>query len=348
MTRVFDCDEAVARLLEPEAAPSAELQAHLETCEECRKVARDVASLQALIADARADVDSHFPAPDVLAALGGTPEQRRGLRLVQGTAEAGARPASRNGAAGPVAAAGSRSAPARMIPLAIAIAAGLVAVTATAVLLREDGPRPAPRERVVLRDTGDRDPTPERPAPPVDAPAIAVVPAPAPTPAAPTPQHLGSERPSSAAGSNSGEAIGSHERRPMAPSAPAPRTPSSSQVPEPPAPAPGPAPELQAQRTLRAQMPRLQNCYERALRRDLRLGDATADLTVDIAPEGGVESVTVSGDATAELRRCLEQTVRNAHFPPSETGLRVSVPLRFEVVRERMGTNVRPRGTVME
>jgi hypothetical protein len=87
----------------------------------------------------------------------------------------------------------------------------------------------------------------------------------------------------------------------------------------------------------------------RARRRgSARLGDATADLTVEIAPEGQVQAVTVSGDASPELRRCLEQTVRNAHFPASETGLRVSVPLRFEVVRERMGSNVRPGSTVGE
>ena len=108
------------------------------------------------------------------------------------------------------------------------------------------------------------------------------------------------------------------------------------------------APELEAQRTLRRQMPRLQNCYERALRRDLRLGDATADITVDIDRNGGVQTIAVSGDATPELRRCLEQAVRNARFPNSDTGLRVSVPLRFEVVRERMGTNIAPHGTARE
>lgn len=330
MTRVWTCDEVVARLLEPEGPPSGDLAAHLQTCEECRLVARDVAALSALMAEARADVDRHFPAPDVLAATNGTPEGRRTLRLVSAAAPAEDR-------RGPAGATRAGAPTRRMIPLAIAIAAGLVAVTATAVFLREDAPRPRAREQVVLRDTGDREPSPERSLPPAESPPIVVAPAPA-APAAPAVPQV--ER----------EGTSSSERRPSMPSAATPRTPSStpSSGPSEPRAPEEPSPELQAQRTLRGQMPRLQNCYERALRRDLRLGDATADLTVDITPEGSVQSVAVSGDATPELRRCLEQTVRNAHFPRSETGLRVSVPLRFEVVRERMGTNVRPRGTVME
>jgi hypothetical protein len=352
MTHVWTCDEAVARLLEPEGAPAAELAAHLETCAECRHVARDVSALQALIAEARADVDRHLEAPDVLAATSGTPDGRRTLRLVQGAAApAGQGPPGRRGALGPVAPAHGGAAPRRMIPLAIAVAAGLVAVTATAVLLREDAPRPEPRERVVLRDTGEREPAPERPTAPAEPAAIAVAPAPAPpAPAATAARHT--EEGGAPGEPAPGHRVpqGSKERRPSVPSAPTPRTPSSTPASSPSAPrAPDePSPEIQAQRTLRGRMPRLQSCYERALRRDLRLGDATADLTVDISAEGAVQSVTVSGDATTELRRCLEQTVRNARFPGSETGLRVSVPLRFEVVRERMGTNVRPRGTVPE
>lgn len=324
MTRAWSCDEAVARLLEPVGEAPPELAAHLEGCAECRLLARDVGALQALVAEARADIDAHSPHPDVLART--APEARQPLRLVHGGAAGPALPASRAG--------GTR----RAIPLALAIAAGLVAVTATAVFLREDAPRPRPVEQVVLRDTGESPPAPRRPAEPMPTPAISIAPA-EPTP--PPTQQL------------TGEVQQKRDTPPdsplqhrVSPNAPVPRTPSSAPTP-PTAPA-GPAPELLAQRTLRSQMPRLQSCYERALRRDLRLGDATADLTVDIAPEGGVQSVSVSGDATPELRRCLEQTVRNAQFPTSESGLRVSVPLRFEVVRERMGTNVRPRGTVSE
>jgi len=331
--RSLTCEDAALRLLEVDDGPlPPELASHVAECAECALVVRDVAAFRALVAEARADVEGRIATPDVLARLGSgkdheAAEEPRPLRLVHG------------GASEPIAAkARPAEAPRRILPIAVAIAAGIVAVTAATVLLRDEAPRPDPQPRVVLRATGEHPDQPARAPEPVDAPAIAITaPAPAPTLTVPEPT---SER-----GSGSKEEP-AHARR---------GTPSSSEAPSSvgsnaPAPQPvaGTDPDLEAQRTLRRQMPRLQNCYERALRRDLRLGDATADLTVDISPDGGVRTVSVSGNATPELRRCLEQAVRNARFPGSDSGLQVSVPLRFEVVRERMGTNIAPHGTVRQ
>ena len=47
-------------------------------------------------------------------------------------------------------------------------------------------------------------------------------------------------------------------------------------------------------------------------------------------------------NAFKTLRQCMEQTLRTTHFPASQDGLRLTVPLRFEVVREGTGTSVRP------
>jgi hypothetical protein len=364
MTRVWTCEDAVARLLEPDSSVPPELAAHLERCEECRLVSRDVGALRAMIADARDDVDKNVPAPDVLAALGLPSEERdqlptelrsaghHGLRLVHDASpDAPPVPTRGRDLAGPVAASARRGAPGRVIPLAVAIAAALVAVTAAWVLLREDPPRPEPRDELVLQATRERAPTPERAVAVGEQPPIVVAPSPVVAPSAVPQQNV--EQPSRpgaprSIGSDVGmTGEGSRERRSVGTGS---RPPSSSVAPPPSEPQAldGPAPEVLAQRSLRGQTPRLQSCYERALRRDLRLRDATAEVTVDISPEGGVESVSASGDASADLRRCLEQAVRAAHFPESDSGMRVSVPLRFEVVRERMGTNVRPGGTTPE
>lgn len=312
------CDEAVSRLLDADAGAvlPAEVAAHVALCAECALVARDLGAFRALVADARTDIDAHVPPPDVLGVIAGaarTPEAQRPLRLVQGGASAPVAPATRRGAT-----------PTRVIPIALAVAAGLVAVTAAAVLLQPDAPSPREVPRVVLRDTGEHPDAPHRQPEPA-GPALAVT-GPAPAPLEPAIERA--ERKDAT----------THPRR-SSPGGSNPRSPGTSEGPV------GPGPEVEAQRTLRRQMPRLQSCYERALRRDLRLGDVRADLTVDIAQDGAIQGVEVSGDATPELRRCLEQTVRNAQFPGSDTGLRVSVPLRFEVVRERMGTNVAPHST---
>jgi len=77
------------------------------------------------------------------------------------------------------------------------------------------------------------------------------------------------------------------------------------------------------------QRPRLQQCYDRALRRLGYARDVRVELVLDIGADGAVSHVAVHGDDPAGVQGCLAGVARRWHFPESRDGARVPVPLAF-------------------
>jgi len=80
--------------------------------------------------------------------------------------------------------------------------------------------------------------------------------------------------------------------------------------------------------TVTANKPRLQRCYERAIRGQQSPPTVRLDISVMVASSGRVKSVTSEGSGPGGLAECVEASVRRWRFPASAEG----GPARFPVV----------------
>lgn len=77
----------------------------------------------------------------------------------------------------------------------------------------------------------------------------------------------------------------------------------------------------------------LRNCYDRELRRTGGGNDVRVDVGVVVAPAGNVSRANLSGNASPELTRCLDQAVRRWTFPESVNGVETQFPVVFQGTR---------------
>jgi predicted Zn finger-like uncharacterized protein len=80
--------------------------------------------------------------------------------------------------------------------------------------------------------------------------------------------------------------------------------------------------------TVNANKPKLQRCYERAIRGQDSPPSVRLDISVTVAPSGRVKAVTSEGSGPGGLAACVEASVRRWRFPSSAEG----GPARFPVV----------------
>jgi predicted Zn finger-like uncharacterized protein len=80
--------------------------------------------------------------------------------------------------------------------------------------------------------------------------------------------------------------------------------------------------------TVTANKPRLQRCYERAVRGQRSPPAVRLDVTVMLAPSGRVKDVTAEGGAPGGLADCIAASVRRWRFPASSEG----GPARFPII----------------
>ena len=80
--------------------------------------------------------------------------------------------------------------------------------------------------------------------------------------------------------------------------------------------------------TVTANKPRLQRCYERAIRGQQSPTSVRLDVTVTVASSGRVKNVNAVGNGPGGLAECIEASVRRWRFPPSSEG----GPARFPIV----------------
>jgi predicted Zn finger-like uncharacterized protein len=81
--------------------------------------------------------------------------------------------------------------------------------------------------------------------------------------------------------------------------------------------------------TVAANKPRLQRCYERAIRGQTSAAAVRLDVTVTVAPSGRVKDVTSTGEGPGGLAECIEASVRRWRFPESSDGGPARFPLVF-------------------
>jgi len=81
--------------------------------------------------------------------------------------------------------------------------------------------------------------------------------------------------------------------------------------------------------TVAANKPRLQRCYERAIRGQTSPGTVRLDMTVTVASSGRVKAVASTGNGPGGLAECIEASVRRWRFPESSEGGPAKFPLVF-------------------
>lgn len=81
--------------------------------------------------------------------------------------------------------------------------------------------------------------------------------------------------------------------------------------------------------TVAANKPKLQRCYERAIRGQTGSAAVRLDVSVTVAPSGRVKKVTSTGDGPGGLAECIEASVRRWRFPESSEGGPAKFPLVF-------------------
>jgi predicted Zn finger-like uncharacterized protein len=81
--------------------------------------------------------------------------------------------------------------------------------------------------------------------------------------------------------------------------------------------------------TVTANKPRLQRCYERAIRGQQSPPAVRLDVTVMVASSGRVKDVTAEGSAPGGLAECVAASVRRWRFPPSSEGGPAKFPIVF-------------------
>jgi hypothetical protein len=80
--------------------------------------------------------------------------------------------------------------------------------------------------------------------------------------------------------------------------------------------------------TVTTNKPRLQRCYERAIRGQQSPPSVRLDVTVTVASSGRVKAVNAAGNGPGGLAECVEASVRRWRFPASAEG----GPARFPIV----------------
>ena len=81
--------------------------------------------------------------------------------------------------------------------------------------------------------------------------------------------------------------------------------------------------------TVAANKPRLQRCYERAIRGQQSPGTVRLDVSVTVAASGRVKNVSSEGSGPGGLAECIEASVRRWRFPASSEGGPAKFPLVF-------------------
>ncbi|MFW2389004.1 MAG: GYF domain-containing protein [Polyangiales bacterium] len=80
--------------------------------------------------------------------------------------------------------------------------------------------------------------------------------------------------------------------------------------------------------TVTTNKPRLQRCYERAIRGQQSPASVRLDVSVTVAASGRVKDVSADGNGPGGLAACIEASVRRWRFPASSAG----GPARFPIV----------------
>ena len=81
--------------------------------------------------------------------------------------------------------------------------------------------------------------------------------------------------------------------------------------------------------TVTANKPRLQRCYERAIRGQQSPPAVRLDVSVTVASSGRVKSVSAQGEGPGGLAECVEASVRRWRFPASSEGGPAQFPIVF-------------------
>jgi hypothetical protein len=101
------------------------------------------------------------------------------------------------------------------------------------------------------------------------------------------------------------------------------RKPASSQTAKPPLDGDG------VRATVTTNKPRLQRCYERAIRGQQSPESVRLDVTVMVAASGRVKEVSADGGGPGGLAECIEASVRRWRFPASSDGGPAKFPIVF-------------------
>jgi hypothetical protein len=81
--------------------------------------------------------------------------------------------------------------------------------------------------------------------------------------------------------------------------------------------------------TVTENKPRLQRCYERAIRGQPSPPAVRLDVSVTVAPSGRVKNVSAAGSGPGGLAECIEASVRRWRFPASSEGGPAKFPIVF-------------------
>ena len=81
--------------------------------------------------------------------------------------------------------------------------------------------------------------------------------------------------------------------------------------------------------TVTTNKPRLQRCYERAIRGQQSPPSVRLDVTVTVAASGRVKDVSADGSGPGGLAECIEASVRRWRFPASSEGGPAKFPIVF-------------------
>jgi predicted Zn finger-like uncharacterized protein len=81
--------------------------------------------------------------------------------------------------------------------------------------------------------------------------------------------------------------------------------------------------------TVSANKPRLQRCYERAIRGQTSPTAVRMNVSISVTASGRVSSVDVAGSGPGGLRECMEASIRRWRFPASSDGGPAEFPIVF-------------------
>ena len=81
--------------------------------------------------------------------------------------------------------------------------------------------------------------------------------------------------------------------------------------------------------TVNTNKPRLQRCYERAIRGQQSPTTVRMNVSVNVATSGRVSSVDVAGTGPGGLKECIEASIRRWRFPASSEGGPAKFPIVF-------------------
>jgi hypothetical protein len=81
--------------------------------------------------------------------------------------------------------------------------------------------------------------------------------------------------------------------------------------------------------TVTTNKPRLQRCYERAIRGQQSPTSVRLDVSVMVASSGRVKNVNAVGNGPGGLAECVEASVRRWRFPASSEGGPAKFPIVF-------------------